>query len=79
MFLNVLSVQLVSACPLCGKRQPKITMGVTHGVGPQSDWDWVIIVLIAAITIWTLVFSVKKLIKPGEKNADHIKYSILSN
>lgn len=79
ILLTVLSVQIVSACPICDKQQPKITLGLTHGAGPQSNWDWVIIAIITAITVLTLVFSLKYLIRPGEKNADHIKQSILNN
>lgn len=79
ILLTVLSVQILTACPTCDKQQPKITLGLTHGVGPQSNWDWVIIAIITAITVLTLVFSLKYLIKPGEKNVDHIKQSILNN
>lgn len=67
---------LVLACPVCEKQQPKITLGLTHGAGPQSNWDWVIIAVISAITIYTLVFSIKYLVKPGEKSSNHIKQSI---
>ncbi len=74
-----LFAQIVSACPACEKQQPKITMGFTHGAGPQSNWDWVIIAVISLITLFTFVFSLKYLIKPGETNSDHIKKSILSN
>ena len=70
---------LVAACPACEKQQPKITQGLTHGGGPGSNWDWVIIGIITLITVLTLVFSLKFLIKPGEKNTDHIKQSILNN
>lgn len=79
LMLLVSSIQIVSACPLCGKQQPKITRGLTHGTGPQSNWDWVIVAVVTGIALWTLIFSVKKLIRPGEKNMDHIKLSILSN
>ncbi len=77
--LFVLFVQIVWACPICEKKQPKITQGLTHGAGPQSNWDWVIIAIITAITMLTLIYSLRYLIKPGEKNSDHIKQSILSN
>ncbi len=69
----------VWACPVCEQQQPKITQGLTHGSGPQSNWDWVIIAVISAITLLTLVFSLKYLIKPGEKNKNHIKQFILNN
>ncbi|MDP2089648.1 MAG: hypothetical protein Q8J84_09645 [Flavobacteriaceae bacterium] len=79
MVLFALSFQVVSACPVCEKQQPKITQGLTHGAGPQSNWDWVIIAIITAVTVLTFIYSLKYLIKPGEKNNDHIKQSILSN
>lgn len=75
----ILFSQIIWACPVCDKQQPKITQGITHGAGPQSNWDWVIIGIMTVITILTLVYSIKYLIKPGEKNADHIKKSILIN
>ena len=31
------------ACPVCEKQQPKILQGITHGSGPQSNWDYIII------------------------------------
>jgi hypothetical protein len=61
------------ACPVCEKQQPKITQGLTHGAGPQSNWDWVIIGIITTITVFTFIYSLKYLIWPGEKNTDHIK------
>ena len=75
----ILFSQTIWACPVCDKQQPKITQGITHGAGPQSNWDWVIIGIMTVITILSLVYSIKYLIKPGEKNADHIKKSILIN
>ncbi|MFA5245364.1 MAG: hypothetical protein WC380_08685 [Pedobacter sp.] len=75
----IMLLQTVLACPVCEKQQPKITQGLTHGSGPQSNWDWLIIAVITAITLLTFLFSLKYLLKPGEKNSDHIKQSILSN
>lgn len=74
-----LAVNNVLACPACEKQQPPITRGFTHGAGPQSNWDWVIIAGFTVITLLTFAFSLKYLIKPGEKNSDHIKQSILSH
>lgn len=65
------------ACEVCQKQQPKITQSITHGAGPQSNWDWVIIAVISAITLLTLMYSIKYLVKPSEDSADHIKQSIL--
>lgn len=67
------------ACDVCEQQQPKITQGITHGTGPQSNWDWVIIGAVAALTLVTLILSIKYLVKPGEKNDNHIKQTILTN
>lgn len=77
--LFILLSQMILACPVCEKQQPKITQGFTHGAGPQSNWDWMIITIITAITLFTFIFSIKYLVKPGEKNINHIKRSILIN
>ena len=66
------------ACPVCERNQPKVLKGVVHGSGPDSQWDYVIVWVFVLITLTTLYYSVKWLIKPGEKNSDHIKYSILN-
>lgn len=66
------------ACPACEKQQPKLLKGVSHGVGPQSNWDYVIVIITALIVLATLYFSVKWIIKPGEKSARHIKRTILN-
>lgn len=65
------------ACTVCEKQQPKMLQGITHGSGPQSDWDYVIIWAIVIIVVATLFFSVKWLIWPGEKSSAHIKRTIL--
>lgn len=79
ILLFVLLVQTVSACPVCEKQQPGITRGLTHGAGPQSNWDWVIIAVITVITVLTFILSLKYLIKPKEKNTSHIKCLILNS
>lgn len=66
------------ACPTCERQQPKILRGVLHGTGPDGKWDYLIVGATIAITLYTLYFSIKWLIKPGEKNNEHIKYSILN-
>ena len=73
------SFQFALGCPVCEKQQPEITQGITHGAGPESNWDWVIIGIMTLITILTFIYSLKYLIKPKEKNTDHIKRSILSD
>ena len=67
-----------NACPVCERNQPKVFKGVIHGVGPDR-WDYVIMWVVIFITLATLYYSVKWLIRPGETDANHIKYSILNN
>lgn len=73
-----LVVNVVVACDVCQKQQPKILRGVAHGAGPQSDWDYVIVGVTAVIALVSLVYALRWMIKPGEKSRDHIKHSILN-
>ena len=67
------------ACEACQKQQPKVLRGITHGTGPQGEFDMPIIWTSAVIVLITLALAVKFLVKPNEQNADHIKRSILNN
>ncbi|HEX8270005.1 MAG TPA: hypothetical protein VF581_08935 [Flavobacterium sp.] len=76
-FVFLLAIQAAAfACPVCERNQPKPLRGIVHGSGPDSNWDYVSIVLTMIIAVVALFYSVKWLIKPNENNADHIKYSI---
>ena len=66
------------ACPVCERNKPKILQGITHGANAESKWDYVIVFVIGIIAILTLIYSIKWIIKPGEKNTEHIKYTILN-
>ena len=68
----------IVACPVCEKQQPDILKGITHGAGPQNDWDYLIVFLTVVIVAVTLFYSVKWIILPGEKEKGHIKYTILN-
>lgn len=61
------------ACPVCEKQQPKLLKGITHGAGPQDNWDYLIVGIAALLVVITLFYSIKWIIKPGEKSEDHIK------
>lgn len=77
--LLLLQGMRVFACPVCERNQPKLLKGVTHGAGPESQWDYVIVWATVAIVLFTLFFSVKWLVRPGEKSGGHIKRFILNN
>jgi hypothetical protein len=67
------------ACPVCERNQPKALKGIVHGKGPDSNWDYVSIWITIIISLLALIYSIKWLIKPNEKNNNHIKYSIFQN
>ncbi len=76
--LFLFTIQLLSiACPVCERNQPKPLRGIVHGAGPENNWDYISVWIIGIITLITLVYTIKYLVKPGEKNTDHIKFSIL--
>jgi hypothetical protein len=66
------------ACPACEKQRPKILGGITHGAGPDSNWDYVIVFTTILIVLVTLFYTIKWLIKPQEKSMDHIKRTVLN-
>lgn len=55
------------ACPVCERQQPRILRGITHGSGPGSKWDYLIVWSTVAVVVITLFYSVKWLLRPGEK------------
>lgn len=69
----------VIACEVCERNQPKLLRGITHGAGPDSKWDYLIVSIMVVIVLLTLFFSIKWLIRPGEKAKNHIKRFILNN
>lgn len=69
----------VIACDACKKKQAVVLGGLTHGKTPDSQWDYLIVLVMVVIVLLTLFYSVKWLVRPGEKSADHIKQFILNN
>jgi hypothetical protein len=67
------------ACPACEKQQPKILRGITHGTGPERQWDYVIVWAAVIVVVLTLFYSIKWLIRPGETASSHIKQFILND
>ena len=73
MFVGTILKSGASACDSCSITQPAILRGISHGPGPDSQWDYWIVAAAAVSVVFTLFFSVKWLISPGEKSKDHIK------
>lgn len=61
------------ACEVCENRQSAVLKGVTHGIGPQGNMDYIITWSAVIIVGFTLFFSIKFLVKPKESAPDHIK------
>lgn len=67
----------VWACDACQKNQPVPLRGITHGTGPQGQWDLVIVWGAGIIVTITLILALRMLLRPGEGQAGHIKRIIL--
>ena len=76
--LGVISISTAFACNVCKSQQPNYLADITHGGGPDDNWDYVIVSVSVVLVIGTLVGSLYQIIRPGEKNAEHIKRSILT-
>lgn len=66
------------ACDACKQQQPKFLQGITHGAGPGSNWDYLIVGVMTAITLYSLYATVKCMLRPSEKDDQHIKRIILN-
>lgn len=79
LLIVFLFAQVISfACDVCQKQQPKVLRGISHGAGPQSNWDYVIVFFTGIIVLVALYYSVRLLLNPGENRDDHIKRSIFN-
>jgi hypothetical protein len=74
----VLTMVEALACEVCKKQQPKVLRGITHGAGPQSDWDYVVVGCAVILVLISLFYAVKWIMHPGEKEREHVKNSIFN-
>ena len=75
----VVSAYTGMACDVCQKNQPASLRGITHGTGPQNQWDLPIVVAAGIIVALTLALALRMLLKPGERDPEHIKRTILKD
>lgn len=68
----------VIACEACKKQQPKLLQGITHGSGPDSNWDYLIVSIMVVITLYSFYAMVKCMAKPVDKDHQDIKNIILN-
>jgi hypothetical protein len=82
-FLLLLSLPFsglsVMACDACEIAQPRSLRGITHGAGPDSGWDYMIVLAMVAITLYVLAATLRCLFRPSEKSEQHIKRMILND
>lgn len=69
---------VIFACPACEKQQPKLLRGITHGAGPSGNMDYVIVIAAVLLTGVIFFYALKWMIKPGEKDLNHIKRTVLN-
>lgn len=78
ILLSGLFISTISrACDVCKAKQPKGFENITHGEGPEGDIDYIIMFSAIIIVGYTLIMSVKYLIKPKEEHKNHIKNLVL--
>jgi hypothetical protein len=77
LVLLALAAPSAMACKLCEEQQPKWLRGVVHGPGPRGTGDYLIMGASILIVLVVLFYSIKFLVKPGESDPKHVKYSIL--
>ena len=66
------------ACEACNQNQPKILRNITHGSGPQSNWDYFVVIAMVLITVYTLYATIRCfLTRKTELKYNDIKNTIL--
>lgn len=78
LLLWAASVTATFACELCKKNQPKVLENITHGAGPTGTLDYVITWGAIVLVTFTLILSIRFLVRPKESQADHIKNIVLN-
>lgn len=78
LLLIVLRIDIY-ACPACKQQQPRLLRGIVHGAGPENGWELGILLLALFIFGYSLLYSVKYLLRPGEPATGHIKHFILDD
>lgn len=76
--LTFVSKSALKACEVCKEKQPEALANITHGSGPNSNLDYIIIWSAVVIVGLTLFYSIKHLIKPESGKPHHIK-NIVTN
>ena len=77
LYFFLFTASTTFACPVCDRNKPAVLKGISHGVGEDNSWDYLIVGAIAVVVLITLFYSIKWLIRPGESSENHIKRMVL--
>lgn len=72
-FFWIIAANLLTACPLCKKRQPVGFADITHGTGPESVFDYWMLYGSIGVVILTLFLFIRFTIKPETAAMRHSK------
>ncbi len=67
------------ACDACKKQKPEFLQDIGHGRGPESQWDYLIVIAMVMITLYVLFATIKCFIRPRDTSDIHIKRLILKD
>lgn len=74
----IVTAETTIACEVCKKQQPEVLRSFAHGAGPQSNWDYVLVVIMIIVSVTSLILAVRSVVRPGERDPGHIKRSIFN-
>lgn len=75
----ILITQVALSCPVCDREKAnQVTLGLSHGAGPDHNWEWLVVAGMAGITLFALFLAIKYFIKPDNAKTNEFKKSIFS-
>ena len=77
--IMLLMTSFLAACPVCEANQPKGLENITHGEGPQGNIDYIIMYSAIIIVTYTLIMSIKYLVRPKESKHSDIKNIVVQD
>lgn len=78
VFLLPFLIKKAIACEVCERNEAAVLKGITHGSGPETRWDYLIVWSAVVIVLLSAFYSMKWIIHPDEKSDRHIKRVILN-
>ena len=72
-FFWLITTNMLTACPLCEKRQPAGFANITHGTGPEGAFDYWMLYGSIGVVIITLLLFIRFMISPETAAMRHLK------